>query len=217
MFRPFRLLVLGALALAIYAVFFKVPGEAGATAFDADKVAAYEVESWKAAKVHSHWSMFVNSTHMLRELHHNTWYRAAEQGYPLGQAMSAFADMTDRFQRAFPDLEDAATVEKAARKAAFDPAAVARAQINWMTTARMPNISDNDQTAELLAEEYGLRYGVRPDQVYAAALPRVQALKLWLAPGIEPDYVSITRLLTDSYRALNLGLEQARSGRVPAL
>jgi hypothetical protein len=67
MFRPFRIIVIGGLALLIYTVFFAQPADSATTkTFDADQVATYEVEMWKAAKVHSEVSIFVNAAMMLR-------------------------------------------------------------------------------------------------------------------------------------------------------
>ena len=215
MFRPFRLLTLGALALAIYAGFFAVPG-GGRTpsgTFDADQVAAYEVEAWKAAKVHNEFSIFLNLTLMLREQHQYTWFRAAQEGYYAAKAINVFSDMTGRYERILPDLRDAADVERAAKGLSFDPEAVARAQLNWMVTARLPDLNATDQVAAMMAEDYGLRFKVRPDQVFAAAAPRAEAFKMWVAPGIEPDYPTITKLLIESHRSLHLGLQRARAPR----
>jgi hypothetical protein len=217
MFRPFRILVLGALALATYAVFFAVPGGAeGANTFDADQVAMYEVEVWKSVKVHADFPVFVNTVQMLRELHHETWFRSVQQGYYLARAMNTFTDLTGRYERILPDLEDAAAVEKAAKDMAFDPKAVARAQLNWMVTARLPDLNGTDQVAALMAEEYSLRYRMRPDQVFAAASPRAEAFKMWLLTPVDPDYATITKLLIESHRALRIGLERARTPRTVA-
>jgi hypothetical protein len=217
MFRPFRILVLGALGLLVWAAFFDVPGgTVGATAFDADKVANYEVETWKAAKVHSEFSIFINAVMMIREQQHFTWFRSVQEGYSLARALNVFVDLNGRYERVLPDLEDAAAVEKTAKHMTFDPAVVARAQLNWMVTARMPNLGEEDQVASLMAEEYGLRYHVRPDQVFSAAAPRASAFKMWISTTIDPDYPTIAKLLIESHRALRLDLERARAPR-PAI
>ena len=75
-----------------------------------------------------------------------------------------------------PELTDAAAAERAAHDLNFDPAAVARAQLTWMVTARMPNINDTDSVAGLMAEDYGLRFRVRPDQVAARGHVRARTL-----------------------------------------
>jgi hypothetical protein len=209
MFRPFRVLMLGALALLIYAGFFNVPGgTVGAPTFDPDRVALYESQMWQAAKVHSEFSIFLNAVMMVREEQRFTWFRSVQEGYSLARAMNVFPDLDRRYERILPDLEDAAAVEKTAKQMAFDPAEVARAQLNWMVTARMRTLVDQDEVASLMAEDYGLRYHLRPDQVYAAAAPRAEAFKVWLSPNVDPDYPTITKLLSESYRALRLSLQR---------
>jgi hypothetical protein len=214
MFRPFRILVIGGLALLIYTVFFALPADSATTkTFDADQVASYEIEMWKAAKVHSEFSIFLNATMMLREQQRLTWFRAAQEGYSLARAYNGFVDLTGRYERVLPDLEAAAATEKAAKEAAFDPAALARAQLNWMVTARMEQINSSENVAALMAEEYGLRFHVRPDQVFDAAAPRAEAFKMWLLTTTDPDYQTIGKLLIESHRALRTGLERARAAR----
>jgi hypothetical protein len=217
MFRPFRILVLGALALLVYVGFFDVPGgTVGAPTFDPDKVAQYESQMWQAAKVHSEFSVFLNAVLMVREQQRFTWFRAAEEGLSIAKAMNVFVDLTGKYERVLPDLEDAASVEKAAKQMAFDPAEVARDQLNWMVTVRMPLLTDQDQIPSLMAEEYGLRYHASPDLMFAAAAPRAEAFKLWLSTAVDPDYPTITKLLTESYRALRVGLQRAQTRRPAA-
>lgn len=214
MLRPFRIIVIGGLALLIYTVFFALPADSATTkTFDADQVARYEVETWKAAKVHSEFSIFLNATMMLREQQRLTWFRAAQDGYYLARGLNGFVDLTGRYERVLPDLEAAAAAQKAAQDAAFDPAAVARAQLNWMVTTRMEGLNSTEQVATLMAEEYGMRFHVRPDQVFDAAAPRAEAFKMWLTGGTDPDYQTINKLLIESHRALRAGLERARTPR----
>lgn len=214
MFRPFRIIVIGGLALLIYTVFFAQPTDSATTrTFDADQVAGYEVDAWKAAKAHSEISVFLNATMMLREQQRLTWFRAAQEGYGLSRGLNAFVDLTSRYERILPDLESAAAAQKAATNAAFDPAVLARTQLTWMVTARMDGLNGTEQVATLMAEEYAMRFHVRPDQVFDAAAPRAEAFKMWLAPGPDPDYQTIGKLLIESHRALRAGLERARAPR----
>jgi len=61
MFRPFRLLMIAALVLGIYAGFFATPKDPHVPgAFDADKAAMFELESWKALKAHSDFGYYFN-------------------------------------------------------------------------------------------------------------------------------------------------------------
>jgi hypothetical protein len=220
MFRPFRLLVLGALALFVYTAFFAVPdSKPDADAFDADTVAGYELEMWKAAKVHSELSIFLNSTMMLRGLNRMTWFHAAQEGYSASRALNGFVFLTAKYERVMPDLEAALEVEKTAKQLTFDTAAVARMQLNWLVAARLTNSADNEtgHIASLMAEEYGPRFRLRPDQVYVAAAPRAEAYKMWISSRADPDYATIGRLLVESYRNLKLVLQRVRAPRPAAI
>jgi hypothetical protein len=220
MFRPFRLLVLGALALFVYAAFFAVPdNKPDVDAFDADAVANYELEMWKAAKVHSELSIFLNSTMMLRDLNRMTWYRSAQEGYSASRALNGFVFLTAKYERVIPDLEDALDVEKTVKQLTFDTPAVARTQLDWLVSARLKNSDDNEtgHLASLMAEEYGARFHLRPDQVYAATAPRAEAYKTWILGGPDPDYTTIGKLLVESYRNLKIVLQRARAPRPTAV
>ncbi len=210
MFRPFRLLTWAVLALAVYLVFFAVPGGGpGEAAFNPDRVAAYEVAAWQAAKAHQEFSTFANLVLMQREQHRYSWFRAVQASYYLAAAMNEFVDMQNRYERVLPDLEDALAVEKAWRKNTFDQAAVARAQLNWWVTARIPNLNDTDQIAQIMAGEYGPRYRLRPDQVFTAASLRARAFKMYQEAPI-PDWPTISKLLVESYEALQTAILRAR-------
>lgn len=214
MLRPFRIIVIGGLALLIYTAFFALPpGTTATQTFDADQVAKYELETWKAAKVHAEFSIFINATMMLREQQRLTWFRAAQEGYSLARALNGFVDLTSRYERVLPDLEDAAAVEKAVKEASFDPAVLARAQLVWMVTTRMDGLNSNEQLGMLMAEDYGMRFHLRPDQVFDAARPRAEAFKMWLMGGPDPDYQTISKLLVESHRALRVALGRARTPR----
>lgn len=220
MFRPFRILVLGALALFVYAAFYAAPGnKPAAEAFTPDTVAGYELEMWKAAKAHSELSIFLNSTMMLRDLNRMTWFRAVQEGYSASRALNGFVFLTAKYERVMPDLEAALEVEKTAKQLSFDTAAVARMQLNWLVAARLRS-SDESETghiASLMAEEYGPRFRLRPDQVYAATASRAEAYKMWITSGADPDYATIGKLLIESYRNLQLILQRVHAPRPSAL
>lgn len=214
MFRPLRILVIGGLALIIYTAFYAPPGgKSDPSAFDPDTAASYETELWKAAKTHSDVGIFMNAMLLYRNAGHLTWYRAAQAGYSYAQALGAFVGMTDKFEHILPDLQDAAEAEKAGRDATYTAATVARDQLTWMITARDPNLTDTEQVAALMAEEYGARFGTRPDLMYAAAAPRADAFRAWIMSGPDVDYPSINKQLTESYRALQPALQRVQAAR----
>jgi hypothetical protein len=207
MFRPFRLIMIAALGLGIYAGFFQTPKDPHVPgAFDADKAAAFELESWKALKAHSDFGYYFNLVQRLREVHRYTWWKAAAQGFYLSRATTTFAEMHNRFERALPDLEDAAATEQSWTGIPFKPAAVARTQLDWWATRKMPGLDGDDHVAELMANDLAMRYGVGQDRVSGAALPLAMALRLRDEGGDAPDWTTIQKLLNDSFRNLKAGL-----------
>ncbi len=88
----------------------------------------------------------------------------------LSRAVSQLPHMTSRYERVLPDLEEVADIERDWKGLEFDPAAVARFQLNWIITARtrsrptMPS-----EAVSEMAEEYGLRYGMQAGFMQSAA------------------------------------------------
>jgi len=211
MFRPARLITILILTLVIYAAFFATPvGVRAEGNFDPDAVAAQEVEIWKAEKGHSDFSLYLGAIVMLREQERYSWFRAVQAGFYLGRAMNTFIDLHTRYERVLPDLEDAAQIQKDWMHATFDPAAVARAQLNWWVTRRMPNLNSVDSVSQLMAEEYGLRYHLGADRMMAAATLRTQALDERDEGGIDPPWPTISKRLAESYRALSTAIQLGR-------
>jgi hypothetical protein len=203
MLRPFRLVMLAALAALIYAGFFWVPTPATPDgAMDAAQVAAHEVAALQAVRARQDFAVYFSFVQKQRAQHHYTWFRALESAFYLSRATTTFVGLQTRYERVLPDLEAVARIEKAWRKASFDPVAVARAELNWWVTRKMQNLNTVDQIAALIAEEYALRYPRSGGRVGDAAGARAQAMKLLDEGGVDPEWRSITQLLTQSYRAL---------------
>lgn len=212
MFRPFRLIMLAALTLGVYMGFFQVPDDKGGVAdFDPSVVAKHELEAWQAAKAKEEFGTFVAHTLQMRELHRYSWFRAAQTGLDMARTSLVFGDLRGRYERVLPNLEAVAAVEKTWKNAAFEPAEVARAELNWMVTARMPLLNDLNEVSAQMAEDYGLRFGLRSDQMFAAAAPRAEAFKTLITATVDPDWPSILALLEQSYRSL----QQALRPRTP--
>lgn len=211
MFRPFRLIMLAALALVVYAGFFQVPdSKPGVGDFDPLVVTEHEIEAWQAAKAHEEVGTFIAHVLQMRELHRYSWFRAAQTGLDMGRSTSRFVDLRGRYERVLPNLEAVAMVEKEWKQASFDPAVVARTQLNWMVTARMPDLNDTNDIAAQMAEEYALRYGMRSDQMFTAAASRAQAFKLMITSTTDPDWAEISKLVEESYVALKKTLQAPR-------
>lgn len=207
MFRPFRLILLAALALGVYVGFLQYPaGKSGVADFDPPVVALHERDAWRAARANEEVATFTAHVLQMRELHRYSWFRAAQAGFDMAGASLTFPNLSSRYERVLPNLEAVATVEKNWKRAAFDPAVVARTQLNWMVASRMPNLDDLNEIAAQMAEEYGLRFGLRPNQMFAAAAPRAEAFKMMITGGADPDWPAILALLEQSYVALRQAL-----------
>jgi hypothetical protein len=207
MLRPFRLIMLAALALGVFIGFFQVPDDKFDVAdFDPSFVATREMEGWRAGRANEEYGAFIAHMLQMRELHRYTWFRAVQTGIDTARTSLVFGDLRGRYERVLPNLEAVASVQKTYRKAAFDPAIVARTQLNWMVTARLPNLNDLNEISGQMAEEYGLRYGLRTDQMFAAAQPRAEAFKMMITSEGDPDWPAILALLEQSYTALQRAL-----------
>jgi hypothetical protein len=188
------------------------PGTRAEGRFDPIAAAEHEVAAWRALKAREEFGVYLNLMFALREQNRYSWFRAAQAAYHLGRATTTFADMTTRYERALPDLEAAAGIEKDWTNTSSDPIAVARAQLTWWVTARMPQGGGVERVAPLVAEEYELRYRISAGRMMDAALRRAQATEMYLV-GPDPDWKGITLVLTESYRSLQRALSQARRPR----
>jgi hypothetical protein len=216
MLSPGRLILAALAAACVYGLFVAAPpGPRGEGQYDAAVLAAREVEVWKAVRGREEFGVYLALVPMLREQHRYTWFRAAQASYYLSRAMTAFPGMRTRYERVLPDLEAAAAVERDWMGSTFDPAQVARAQLNWWVTRQMPNLNSVGQVAPLIAEEYSLRYRVASDAVMDAAFRRAEAADLADHGGADPDWRSITKLLTESHRAVQVALAARARRSVP--
>jgi hypothetical protein len=207
MFRPSRLLAAAVLAVAVYAGFYAVPSNApGPSEFDPSAVARYETAAWQAGLARDEWSALVNCVLLQRELHRYSWFRAAQSGLTLSRLLVQFPHMNARFDRALPGLEEIARVEQQWKDGAFEPPAAARKQLTWWMAARRS--TPTDRIASEMSEEYALRYAIRPDQAYDAALGRAEAFHMILGDGGSRDWSAIEGLLEASYRSLKQTLER---------
>jgi hypothetical protein len=211
MFRPFRLIMLAAISLAVYMGFFQVPdGKGGVADFDPVAVAAREVEAWKADKSKEDLGSFIAHTMYHRELNRYSWFRAADAGIEMSRTMTQFFGMENRYERVLPNLEGVAMVEKGWKQATFDAPIVARTQLTWMVTAKSPLLSESSDVAAQMAEEYAMRYNMRAEQMYAAAAGRAEAFKVMMRSSTDPDWPMITKLLEESYSVLQRTLKGTR-------
>jgi hypothetical protein len=215
MFSPGRLLTIGILGFLVYIGFYAVPGNApGPADFDPEAVARHEVAAWQAAIVREDMSVTINCILYQRELHRLSWFRAAESGMALSRAISQLPHMTSRFERVMPELEEVAAIERAWKGGEFDAGTIARAQMNWIITARNPQQGNNAQrSVSEMADELGLRYNMQAGFMQPVASDRAEAFRVVLARNATPDWEHVTELLTRSYTALKTILTRAADAR----
>jgi len=209
-----RIVTVTVIGVLVYTAFWAVPpGERADGLYDVEKVAASELAVWRAAQAQEEFGAFLNLVAMLREEHRYSWFRAAQASFHLARATTTFVGLRSRYERVLPDLEDAAAVHKAWTDAPFDPAAVARAQLTWWVTRRLPNLNSVDQLTPLILEEYALRYRVTSGAAVEAAQWRAQAVLLFDATGTDPNVAELTKLLVESHRSLARALAERRPVR----
>ena len=212
MLSPGRLVLAALLAALVYGGFYAVPaGDRAEGRFDPERLASREVEVWKATQAREEWGAYIAVVPMLREQCRYSWFRAAQASFYVARAMTTFVTLRGRYERVLPDLEDAATIERDWMGATFDPAAVARAQLNWWVTRRMLNLNSVDQIASLIADEYRLRYNVPESLVMDAALRRAEAADMAEAGGGDPNWSAVTKLLVESNRRLQQAVARPRA------
>lgn len=207
MFSPGRLVTLGILALLVYLGFYAVPTSGpGAADFQPEVVARYEAAAWQAARQRNELPTIVNSILYQRELHRLSWFRAVESGLPMARSLQQFQLMLNRFERVLPQLEQVASIEQQWKDASFDPAQVARAQLNWMVMARNAAHAGNArQSVTEMAHEYSLRFGLQPGLASGAAADRALAFQLVMRDA-EPDWDQLRELLARAYGSLQAAL-----------
>jgi hypothetical protein len=177
--------------------------------FQPARVADLEVHLWQAYYAKQRLRLFALLVTMLREQYRYSWATATVEGFHLARATATFADLTGDYEQVLPDLEAAYRTTRSWTGAAFDPRAVAKAELAWWVARRVPGRNSADQVGSLMADEYALLYETSRDRVANAALLRAEAAALRDAQPDHPDWDRIGRLLLLSYRDLSETLATA--------
>jgi hypothetical protein len=141
---------------------------------------------------------------MLREQYRYPWAIASLEAFHLARAAARFADRTAGDDAVLRDLEAAYAKARSWTGAAFDPHAVARAELAWWVARRTAGQNSPEQVGRLIAEEYALLYETTPANVGAAALLRAQAAALRDAQAGRPDWTEIGRVLRAALASANV-------------
>ncbi|HKB12861.1 MAG TPA: hypothetical protein VKD69_19495 [Vicinamibacterales bacterium] len=200
-----------AIVLAFLAAFVLTPprGPRSMRQFEPARLAALEVGMWKAYYAKQRVRLFSLLVTMLREQYHYSWATAAREAFHLARAAATFGDATGNYEVVLPDLEAAYETARSWTGAAFDPKAVARAELAWWVARRKPGENSPERVGLLMAREYALLYETTQENVADAALLRAQAARLRDDQASNPDWDTIGRLLRASYEELRLALASA--------
>lgn len=174
--------------------------------FDAARLADLEVRMWQSYYAKQRVRLFSLLVTMLHEQYRYSWAMASIEGFHLARAAATFGDLRDGYDVVLPDLEAAYARAKSWTGAAFDPRAVARAELAWWVARRMPGRNSPEEIGSLIADQYALLYETSPSAVQAAAFLRAEAGAIRDAQGAQPDWDRIGRLLLQSYRELAAAL-----------
>ncbi len=177
--------------------------------FQPARLADLEVRMWQAYYAKERVRLFSRLVTMLHEQYRYSWATAAIEGFHLARAAATFADLKSGYDVVLPDLEAAYAKARSWTGATFDPAAVARAELEWWAARRVPGQNSPDHVGALIADEYALLYETTPSNVAAAALLRAKAAALRDEQTAQPDWATIARLLRASYEELLLALAGA--------
>jgi hypothetical protein len=211
MLRPSRLISLALLGLLTYIVFFSVPaGEPDGSAFDPVKLGALEEDVLRADRDKETVGLFLSLTRRLREENKYTWFRAVDAAFHRTRAMMAFRSARVHYDIVLPDIERTYVIDRDWRGVDYDTTAAAQAEIEAWMTRRRPEINTPDLVSSLLAKADAIRFNTSQETLRGAALERVRALDLRDQSGASPDWPSIRRALTESYRIQQQVLRRQR-------
>jgi hypothetical protein len=195
-----RLAIVFAIVFAGFAAFVLTPprGPRSMRQFEPARLATLEVGMWKAYYAKQRVRLFSLLVTMLHEQYHYSWATATIQGFHLARAAATFGDAKGNYE-----------VVRSWTDAAFDPQAVARAELAWWVARRTPGENSPEQIGLLIAREYALLYETTPENVADAAFLRAKAARMRDDQAASPDWDTIGRLLRASYDELLLALASA--------
>jgi hypothetical protein len=207
-----RAFIVAAIVAAFVAGFAVTPprGVRSIRQFNPTRLADLEVRMWQAYYAKERTRLFGLLVTLLREQYHYSWATATIEGFHLARAAATFGDLKGGYEVVLPDLEAAYAKAKSWTDAAYDPRAVARAELAWWVARRVPGENSPEHVGDLIAQEYALLYETTPAVVAEAAQLRAQAAALRDQQASAPDWSRISRLLLQSYRELASALSTTR-------
>src|SRR5947209_6672172 len=183
--------LLAAAMLAAFGLAFALTPPRGVRSmrrFDPPRLADLEVRMWQAYYAKQRARLFALLVTMLREQYHYSWATATVEAFHLARAAATFGDLRGGYDVVLPDLEAAYAKAKSWTGAAYDPRAVARAELAWWVARRLSGRNRPEQVGALIADEYALLYETTPAAMAEAARLRAEAAALRDAETAAPDW-----------------------------
>jgi hypothetical protein len=191
-----------------YALLAAPSGPRSIRQFEPERLASLELEMWQAYYAKENVRLFRLLVVMLREQYNYSWVTATREAFYLARAAATFGNARSNYEVVLPDLEAAYTIARAWTSAAYQPAAVARAELAWWVARRVPGQNSPEQVGQLIADEYALLYDMPPEALLESAVLRARAGALRDAQAAKPDWAVIERLLLESYQSLHRVVRQ---------
>jgi hypothetical protein len=202
--RRTRLAATVVLAIGIYAGCVATPpGPRDIRVFDPVRTADREVAMWQAYYDKRHVALFRHLVAQTRETYRCTWWTASRIAFSLGRAAATFGNLRGDYEQVLPDLEAGYARARAWTRSAYDPAAVARAELAWWVARRVPGRDSPEQVGALIADLDALVYDVPRERVLEASVLRARAGTLRDQGGAAADWAEVSRLLHASYQSLH--------------
>jgi hypothetical protein len=207
-----RITASGVLAAGLAAglVLHAPAGDRSGRDFDPERLAELELRMWKAYYGKEKLNLFRLLVVTRREQFRYSWATAVRESFHLARAAATFGDARSGYERVLPDLEEAYTIARAWSGASYDPARLARAELDWWVARRTPGRSGAETVGGLIADEYALVYGIPRSRVEEAGVLRAQAGRLRDEGGRDADWSQVETLLRQSYRSLRLAVNTSR-------
>jgi hypothetical protein len=175
--------------------------------FDPDRLAALEVDMWQAYYRRERVRLTRDLMTALLAQYHCSYANAVRVGFRFGRAASRFAVATGGYESVLPDLEKGYAVVRRCVAGAFDPAAVAKAELAWWVARRIPAEQSPEHVGGLIAEKNALIFTVPRERVLEASVLRARAGRLRDERGEQADWQTVSDLLHRSYRALHQAVQ----------
>lgn len=202
-----RTLVVATISVALVVGAAVIPGSrTSIREFDADRLAGLELGMWQAYYAKERVRLFRLLVATLREQYHFSWAVATSTAFRLARAAARFSDLRSGYDVVLPDLTVAYQTIRSHSDGAFEPSAVARAELAWWVARRVPGDDTPANVGQLIAEEYSEMYAAPVKDMAQSGLLRAQAAALRDAEASRPDWPTIERLLQESYRTLHTSL-----------